>query len=144
MHHTLGNFLSVELAKLLKKVIVLQQHGTCSPSTSPTSATSTPIATVGGGKEHKLDQRQAILLAPLFPALRENSLLMMGAPVFVVSSLVLNSTAGMQGMFLSLQLLCKEDDFVQQLRLRCSTGKSPKPLQGIGPPAVQIDSPAIC
>ena len=48
---------------------------------------------------------------------------MTGAPVFVVSSFVLNFTDGMQGTFLSLQPPCEKVDIGQQSRFRCKPGK---------------------
>ena len=43
---------------------------------------------------------------PLFPALSENSLLMIGAPVFVVSSFVLNAMLGVAAGTLALPPAC--------------------------------------
>lgn len=109
MHHTLWDFLPVELAKLLKKVIVLQKHRTCPSTDTHVSRNALTKLTVTAGVlgRQEVDTSKDYC-TPLFPALRENSLLMTGAPVFVVSSFVLKFTDGMQGTFLSLQLPCED------------------------------------
>ena len=58
-------------------------------------------------RENLLGEKVLVSCIPLLPALRENSLLMTGAPVLVVNSFVLKFTFGMQGVFLSLQPPCR-------------------------------------